>query len=73
MAGPSVMTTEEAQLLVRFANEHDDGSPQPRARYDAQRDAVVVACREFDVANRQSRTVYEEVRNMAALRAVLGY
>lgn len=66
------MNQDLANALIQFANEHDGGTPQPRARYDERLDAVVVASIEC-LGPGQFETVHEPVRSMSQLRALLGY
>lgn len=62
----------QAARLVEFANQHDDGGPMPRARFDEAKDAVVV--RSLSISRTGVRThEHDEVRSMRALRELLGY
>lgn len=59
--------------LLSFASLHDDGTPEPRVRYDVATDAVVLTSIEFDLTTREQRFVEDSVRTMGELRDVLGY
>jgi len=67
------MAPDLAIALVRFANSHDDGTPQPRAEFDPVRGLVVVRSTEIHLESRQTKVVSEEVQSLAQLRDLLGY
>lgn len=66
------LTAERAAKLVAFANEHDDGTPTPRAHFD--RAAGVVVIRSTAVLASGEHVIESDtVRSLSQLRAVLGY
>lgn len=66
------MGPDLADTLVRFANQHDDGTSMPRAYFDEAKDAVVVRSMSIGRAGVRSYE-YDEVRSLRALRELLGY
>ncbi|WKB52993.1 hypothetical protein [Eleftheria terrae] len=66
------MDSITADRLIRFANSHDDGTPQPRAEFDAAAGAVVVRSTEAHPDGRVA-VVLDSVRSLQELRDVLGY
>lgn len=66
------MDSITAGRIVKFVNSHDDGTPAPRAHYDAAADAVVI--KSFVVlANGTEVTETDSVRSLGEARDVLGY
>jgi hypothetical protein len=66
------ITQERAAKLVAFANDHDDGTPQPRAYFDEHLGAVIVKSTVVWPGG-QTAVEHDSVRSVRELRAVLGY
>lgn len=62
----------QAKRLVAFVNSHDDGTPEPRAHYDAIDGRVRITSTCFLKDGRQSFE-FDYVRTLGEARAVLGY
>lgn len=68
----ATITQERADKLIAYANEHDDGTPMPRAYFDPRLGAVVVKSTVLWPGGEKA-IEHDTVRNVRELRAVLGY
>ncbi len=62
-----------ARFLVRFANDHDDGTEQPRASIDPKDGCVVLRSTELNLDTGESRIIKTKVMSLDELRDELGY
>lgn len=70
-----MLDRHRAEKLARWVNEHDDGTPMPRAIVAEINGRFVVKIRSTEVhlATRVSNVVTETARNSGEARAILGY
>lgn len=66
------MDRDLANRIVAFVNEHDDGTPQPRAHVDERLAAVVIQSTVIWPGG-ASAIELDSVRTQAQALAVLGY